>query len=420
MNKVVIVGAGFGGLKLARLLRNNPHFEVYLIDRQNHHQFQPLFYQVATAGLDASNISFPLRKIFQESNNIKIRMAEVLSIDTENQQVIISDDEPISYNTLVIASGATTNFFGNQLMAAHALGMKSTLDAINIRNRIIQNFEQAILENTSEDQVRYMNICIVGGGPTGVELSGALAEMKKYILPKDYPELDFSKMKIYLFEGSETTLENMRPKSSSRSMKYLKNLGVTLMMNTKVTEYNGEVLKTNSGLEISSKCVIWAAGITGNIPSGFSQDLISRGNRLLVNEFCQVKGFRNIYAIGDIACMISEDYPRGHPQVAPVAVQQAEIVGKNLIALTKKSFTWEAFDYLDKGSMATVGRNLAVVDMPILKWSIGGFVAWMIWMLLHLFLLIGVKNKLFVFLNWVNNYFTYDQSLRLIFPKRNQ
>jgi NADH:ubiquinone reductase (H+-translocating) len=418
MKRVVILGAGFGGLKLARALSNNLHYEVYLLDKANHHQFQPLFYQVATAGIDASNISFPLRKVFQDVKNVHIRLCEVQTIDTIKQLVHTDDDQPIKYDILVVATGAGTNFFGNEMMEQHALGMKSTLDAINIRNQLLQNFENATNANTDEEQQAFLNVCIVGGGPTGVELSGAIAEMKKYILPKDFPELDFKKMNIYIFEGSATTLENMNTPSSERSMRYLKNLGVTLKMNTKVSEFDGDVLKTLSGDVIPTKNVIWAAGIKGNVPGGLKQELVTRGNRILVDEYCRVQGFNNIYAIGDVACMVNEDLPRGHPQVAPVAVQQANMVARNLKESTKKHYTWEAFEYFDKGSMATVGRNLAVVDMPFGKISLGGFIAWLIWMFLHLFLILGVKNKLFIFINWFYNYFTYDQSLRLLFPKK--
>lgn len=420
MKRVVILGAGFGGMKLARALSNNENFEIILIDKANHHQFQPLFYQVATAGIDASNISFPLRKIFQDVKNVRVRLCDVQSVDAKAKLVHTDDDQPIPYDILVVATGAGTNFFGNEGMEKNALGMKSTLDAINIRNQLLQNFENATNANSVAEQQPYLNICIVGGGPTGVELSGAIAEMKKYILPKDFPEIDFKKMNIYLFEGSTTTLENMREKSSARSMQYLKNLGVELKMNTKVSEYDGETLKTLQGDSIPTKNVIWAAGIKGNLPLGFSADIVARGNRLKVDEFCRVLGFDDIYAIGDIACMITEETPRGHPQVAPVATQQASLVARNLLASTKSFYDWKPFTYFDKGSMATVGRNLAVVDLPFPKWSIGGFIAWLIWMFLHLFLILGVKNKVFIFINWVYNYFTYDQSLRLLFPKKKE
>ncbi len=416
--KLVIIGAGFGGLRLARKLRNKAGFDITLIDKVNHHQFQPLFYQVATAGLDASNISFPLRKIFQKSKNVKIRLGEVLQIvATENKLVTNFGD--VFYDKLVIATGADTNFFNNTQIAAHALPMKSTIEALNLRYKILQNFEKATELQGISPIDGFMNVCIVGGGATGVELSGAIAEMKKFVLYKDFPELDFSKMNIYLFEGSAKTLEMMQPKSSDRSMQYLQKLGVTLKINTKVVSYDGETLVTNFDEQIKTKLVIWAAGIKGNVPQGIDPNLIARGNRIKVDRQCKVLDNENIFAIGDVAYMKEPAYENGHPQVAPVATQMADMVADNLYRLEMKSgaSNFLEFVYNDKGSMATVGRNLAVVDMPKPKISLGGFIAWAVWMFLHLMLIVGVKNRLFVFTNWLYNYFTYDQSLRLIFKK---
>ena len=416
--KLVIIGAGFGGLQLARKLRNKAGFDITLIDKVNHHQFQPLFYQVATAGLDASNISFPLRKIFHKSKNIKIRLGEVKQIlAAENK--LVTDFGDVYFDKLVIATGADTNFFNNTQIAAHALPMKSTIEALNLRYKILQNFEKATELQGSESIEGYLNVCIVGGGATGVELSGAIAEMKKFVLHKDFPELDFSKMNIYLFEGTAKTLEMMQPKSSDRSMKYLQKLGVTLKTNTKVISYNGDKLVTNFNEEINTKLVIWAAGIKGNIPEGIDATLIARGNRIKVNRQCKVIDSASVYAIGDVAYMQTLGYANGHPQVAPVATQMADMLAKNLYREEMKSgaANFLEFVYHDKGSMATVGRNLAVVDLPKPKISLGGFIAWAIWMFLHLMLILGVKNRLFVFANWLYNYFTYDQSLRLIFKK---
>ena len=416
--KLVIIGAGFGGLQLARKLRNKAGFDITLIDKVNHHQFQPLFYQVATAGLDASNISFPLRKIFHKSKNIKIRLGEVKQIlATENK--LVTDFGDVYFDKLVIATGADTNFFNNTQIAAHALPMKSTIEALNLRYKILQNFEKATELQGSESIEGYLNVCIVGGGATGVELSGAIAEMKKFVLYKDFPELDFSKMNIYLFEGTAKTLEMMQPKSSDRSMKYLQKLGVTLKKNTKVISYNGDKLVTNFNEEINTKLVIWAAGIKGNIPEGIDATLIARGNRIKVDRQCKVIDSASVYAIGDVAYMQTLGYANGHPQVAPVATQMADMLAKNLYREEMKSgaANFLEFVYHDKGSMATVGRNLAVVDLPKSKISLGGFIAWAIWMFLHLMLILGVKNRLFVFANWLYNYFTYDQSLRLIFKK---
>ena len=413
--KLVIIGGGFGGLQLARKLKDRAGFEITLVDKFNYHQFQPLFYQVATAGLDASNISFPLRKVFQHSNNMHIRMAKVLEIvPAENK--VITDSANIDYDILVLATGATTNFFGNERIASNAFPMKSTTEALEIRHRMLQNFEEALIAPTKEEQVKLMTIVIVGGGPTGVELSGAIAEMKKYVLPKDYPELDFSLMKIYLLEGGSEVLENMSDIASTKSLKYLVDLGVTVLLKTRLTDYDGQTVVLNTGQQIEASTVIWAAGIMGNLPGGFNPDLVVRGNRLKVDRHNRVQGFENIYAVGDIASMETPLYPHGHPQVASVAIQQAKLLADNLIKIDRRSaHEVEEFEYYDKGSMATVGRNLAVVDLPHPKLHFAGFFAWLIWMFLHLMLILGVKNRLFVFTNWVYNYFTHDQSLRLIF-----
>ncbi|MBI3140074.1 MAG: NAD(P)/FAD-dependent oxidoreductase [Sphingobacteriales bacterium] len=414
--KVVIAGAGFGGLRLARLLHNKPGFEVLLLDRFNYHQFQPLFYQVATAGLDASNISFPLRKVFQKSRNVRIRLAELKEVVPAENKIITSDEE-IGYDVLVLATGADTNFFGNTGLAQHAFPMKSTVEALQIRHRLLQLFEQAHRIKEETELQRVMNIVVVGGGPTGVEVSGALAEMKKYVLPKDYPELDFSRMNIYLLEGSSKTLSAMREQSSERSRTYLERLGVKLMTNTLVKNYDGRDVELNDGARIPTATVIWAAGIKGNIPNGIDKSLIARGNRIKTDRYCRVLGSDNIYAIGDLAYMETPAYPNGHPQVAPTAMQQAGMLAANLRLIERKSSPDRLlqFEYHDKGSMATVGRNLAVVDLPKPHWSFGGFFAWMIWMGLHLMLILGVKNRFFVFMNWLYNYITYDQNLRLIF-----
>lgn len=419
--KVVIAGAGFGGLRLARQLNNKPGFEVILLDRFNYHQFQPLFYQVATAGLDASNISFPLRKVFQKSRNVKIRLAELKEvIPAENR--IITDTEEITYDVLVLATGADTNFFGNTQLAAHAFPMKSTVEALQIRHRLLQLFEGAHTIADPEQLQQLMNIVVVGGGPTGVEVSGALAEMKRYVLPKDYPELDFSKMNIYLLEGGDKTLSAMSEKSSARSARYLDKLGVKLLTNTLVKDYDGQKVTLQNGDTIPAATVIWAAGIKGNIPGGIDKSLITRGNRIKTDRHCLVQGTTNIYALGDLAWMETPKYPNGHPQVAPAAIQMADLLAHNLRLMEKKADPdrMYEFEYRDKGSMATVGRNLAVVDVPKPKLRLGGFLAWLIWMGLHLMLILGVKNRFFVFSNWLYNYITYDQNLRLIFKEFNR
>jgi len=419
--KVVIVGAGFGGLRLARKLNNKPGFEIILIDRVNYHQFQPLFYQVATAGLDASNISFPLRKVFQKSRNVRIRLAELKQVMPE-QNKIITDAEEIFYDVLVLATGADTNFFGNEKLSGHAFPMKSTVEALQLRYRLLQNFEKAHTITDKQELQRLMNTVVVGGGPTGVELSGALAEMKKYVLPRDFPELDFSKMNIYLLEGTGKTLGGMSEKSSAQSAKYLEKLGVKLMTDTLVKDYDGQQVLLGNGDTIPAATVIWAAGIKGNIPNGIDKTIIVRGNRIKTNRYCMIEGHENVYAIGDLAYMETPKYPNGHPQVAPVAMQQADLIANNLKLIERKSRPENQyeFEYRDKGSMATVGRNLAVVDIPKPKLHFGGFFAWMIWMGLHLMLILGVKNRFFVFCNWLYNYITYDQNLRLIFKEFNK
>ena len=414
--KLLIIGGGFGGLRLARKLSNKPGFEIVLLDRFNYHQFQPLFYQVATAGLDASNISFPLRKVFQKSKNIQFRMAEVKQI-VSGQNKVVTDIGEFEYDVLVIATGADTNFFGNKNMTDYAFPMKSTVEAIQLRHRLIHNFEDALNAKTEAELQKLMTIVVVGGGPTGVELSGAIADMKRYQLPKDYPELDFKKMKIYLLEGSAKTLGTMSEKSSEESLRYLNKLGVTVLTNTILKDFDGQNAILQNGESISTTLVIWAAGIKGNVPAGISKEMVAKGNRIMVDRRCLVEGFTNIYSIGDVAYMQEPAWQNGHPQVAPVAMQQADILATNLRRIEMKSGEeqMQEFVYKDSGSMATVGRNLAVVDMPKPKLHFGGFFAWMIWMGLHLMLILGVKNRFFVFTNWLYNYFTYDQNLRLIF-----
>lgn len=410
---VVIIGGGFGGLKLARKLSKNKNFDITLIDRFNFHQFQPLFYQVATAGLDASNISFPLRKVFQKERNIHFRMAAVKSIDVV-QKKIISDEEIFSYDILVLATGADTNFFGNEELQSHAYPMKSTVEALQIKYKLLKNIEDALYAKDERQLQSLMTIVIVGGGPTGVEMSGAIADMRRFVFPKDYPELDFSKMKIYLLEGSPRTLAAMSEKSSHDSFEYLNKLNVIVKTGTVVRNYDGATVTMQNGETIESSMVIWAAGIKGNVPEGIDKSIIVRGNRITVDRYNKVKGTENIYAIGDVAYMETEKYPHGHPQVASVAIAQGSWLAENLIKMGK-NIPIKEFEYHDKGSLATVGRNLAVVDIPKPRLHLKGFFAWLFWMVLHLYLLLGVKNRMAVFFNWMYNYITYDQNLRLIF-----
>jgi len=416
--KIIIVGGGFAGLKLARSLNNKPGFSIMLIDRFNYHQFQPLFYQVATAALDPSNISFPLRKAFHKSKNVRVRIAELKSIDIPGQK-IETDIGPMEYDVLVLANGADTNFFGNANIIKLAFPMKSTVEALQLKNRLIQNYEDALNAKSAEERQNLMNIVVVGGGPTGVEVSGALAEMRHYVLPADYPELDFAQMKIYLLEGSPRTLGAMSEDSSRQSRQYLERLGVVVRTETVVSDYDGKDVILNSGEKIPSATLIWAAGIKGNVPAGIDPSLIAKGNRIKVDRFHKVNGMTNIYAIGDVSVMETPLYPHGHPQLANVAISQGRHLADNL-RLESKGKAPTEYEYHDKGSLATVGRHLAVADLTKPKIHLAGFFAWYVWMSVHLFLILGVQNRLQVFINWIYKYFTYDQSLRLLFKVFNR
>lgn len=415
-NRIVILGAGFAGLQLAKQL-SNTSYDITLIDRYNYHQFQPLFYQVATARLEPSSISFPLRKIFQRKKNIHIRIGEVKEIaHTEHKVITTTGDYPYDY--LVIATGCTTNFFGNEEIAAKAFPMKSTTEAMALRNRILMNFEDA-LHASGDELDAIMNIVVVGGGPTGVELSGALAEMKKNVLPKDYPDMDFSHLKVYLLEGSPVTLGPMSKASQQKSQQYLEQLGVQVLTGAVVERYDGETVQLKDGRAIKTRNLIWAAGVAGNVPGGLPKEIVQRGNRLKVDRYNKVEGFSDIYALGDIAYMETPKYAKGHPQVANVAINQAKLLGKNLKAALHSSNSWKEFEYKDPGSMATVGKRKAVVDLP--SFSFQGRLAWFTWMFLHLMLILSVRNKLFIFINWAISYFTNDTTLRLILlPTRKQ
>ena len=412
--KVIIVGGGFAGLKLARRLAKQADIQVLLIDKNNYHQFQPLFYQVATAGLDASNISFPLRKIFQKTANIHFRLTSLIGIKSAEHK-IVTDIGEFEYDVLVIATGADTNFFGNEMIRNASFAMKTTAEALRLRHHIIENFEHALIAKDNDELQRRMTVVVVGGGPTGVELSGAIAEMRKYILPRDYPELDFSMMKIYLIEGSPKTLGVMSKQSSDHSCKYLNKLGVIVKTNSVVKNYDGVTVTLSTGETIGSNTVIWAAGVKGNVPGGIDPSLIVKGNRIKVDRYNKVLGLENIYAIGDVAYMETPKYPHGHPQLANVAINQAKNLAINLRhQVNGNKHLQSEFEYHDKGTMATVGRNLAVVDIPKPRLHFGGWIAWLIWMGLHLMLILGVKNKLQIFINWLYKYFTYDQNLRLL------
>lgn len=409
---VTVIGGGFAGIQLVRQL-DERLFNVLLIDKINHHQFQPLFYQVATSQLEPSSISFPLRNVFKGKKNLQIRLTEVVTIN-ESTNTITTTIGDFQYDYLVIAIGCKTNFFGNQEIEKNAFTLKTTYDAITIRNHILQTFENIISadENIKES---LLNLVIVGAGPTGVELAGAFAEIRKNILPKDYPGIDFSKFKIILIEGSKNTLNSMSENAKIASRKYLDEMGVIIRTETIVAHYDGKVLTLKNGDIIKTKTVIWAAGVTGNTILGLSESYYGNSNRLKVNGLNQVIGSQNIFAIGDIAMMETIKYAKGHPQLANVAINQAKNLAENLKLIFRNKDT-KNFEYNDLGSMATIGRNKAVVDLPFFKFQ--GYFAWLIWMFLHLMLIVSVRNKLIIFINWAWAYFTKDTSLRLILKQK--
>lgn len=404
--KIIIIGGGFAGLQLAKTI-NNKKKKVLVLDRVNHHMFQPLFYQVACGRIEPSNISFPFRKIFQASRNTQFRLTEVKKIIPEQNKVITEDAE-FTYDKLVIATGCKTNFFGNKEMEKKAFGMKNTQEAISIRNHVLLTFEKLILEKSRSDDGNW-NIVIVGSGPTGVELAGAFAEMKKEILPRDYPYMNFNNLQIILVSSTEKPLAVMSDESQIKSEQYLKELGVNFLSEEVVTEYDGDRVHLKSGKSIPSNNVIWAAGVTGNVIDGFPAEKLVR-NRYIVDRYNRVKGYDNIFAVGDIAYMETPKYPQGHPQVANVAINQAKNLGRNF--LRSKDTPWIEYEYVDQGSMATIGKHRAVVDLPFIKFQ--GLFAWYFWMFLHLMLILSVRNKLAIFFNWMWSYFNKDSSLRLI------
>jgi NADH dehydrogenase len=409
-SRVVIIGGGFAGLALVNSLKNT-NAQLVLVDRNNFHQFQPLFYQVATSGLEPDSIVFPFRKQISSNRNTIFRYATVEQIDADQNRVL-TNKGVIEYDFLVIATGTKTNFFGLSDIENWGLGMKSIRDSLNIRHMMIQNLEQAAITCDEHEKEILTNFVIVGGGPAGVETAGALAEFKKYILPGDYPEYSSEIMQIYLLEASDQLLISMSDKASDKSLKYLKQLGVNVMLNEAVEHYDGSTISTNSGKKLYSKNLIWTAGVTGNFPEGIDKKSIAGGNRLMVDNTMRVKGYPNVFAIGDIAALLTENMPKGHPQVAQVAIQQGRFLGK---VIRNKMIGLEydqPFKYRDKGSMATIGKRRAVADLG--KFRFGGYSAWLLWSVVHLFSISGFRNKLMVALNWIWNYFTYDKGNRLI------
>ena len=412
--RVVIIGAGFAGLKLARKLMGSP-YQVLLLDKNNYHQFQPLFYQVATSGLEPSAISFPLRKVFHDSKNIIFRMAEAELIDQEANRLYTSVGY-IDYDYLILAMGADTNYFGLENIEKYSTPMKTVSEALFIRNKIISNYETAINIGEEEKRKSIMNVVIVGGGPTGVELAGAVAELRNNVFPKDYPELNFKNMKVVLIEAGQSLLSSMSEEAKSKSKQYLENLGVEVLVDTQVLDYDGEKVTLKGREAIETKTLLWAAGIKPNGINGVREAQTIPNGRLIVDEFNQLEGSGNIYALGDICIYATDKNPRGLPQVAQVALQQADNLANNLLGELKNK-QWKSFRYKDLGSMATIGRKLAVVDLPFIKFQ--GLLAWMTWLFVHLMAILGVKNKLFIFLNWSWNYLAFDPSLRLLIrPKQ--
>ncbi len=407
--RIVIIGAGFGGLSLARKI-NKKEYQVVLIDKNNYHQFQPLFYQVATAGLEPSAVSFPLRKVFEADKDIHIRIADVRSMD-EQEKVIETSIGNIKYDYLVLAMGTTNNFFGNKNIEALSIPMKSVTEAIALRNTLLENFEKSVLADSDDEREGLLNLVVVGGGPTGTEIAGTLAEMRQYILPKDYPQMNFDRMKIYLVEGMPTVLNGMSEVSQRVALNYLKDLKIELILGTFVKDYDGRQALLSNGNIIRTDNLIWAAGVIGNTIKGLPETALDKGNRILVNEYLQVIGSENIFVAGDMAMMKDATYTKGHPQLAAVASQQGSLLAKNFNRMAAMKLP-EKFVYFNKGNMATVGRNKAVVDLPFMHFQ--GFFAWLTWMFVHLILSLGVKNKIFIIINWFWNYVTYNPSLRLI------
>ncbi|GGC29088.1 NADH dehydrogenase [Parapedobacter defluvii] len=410
--RVVIIGGGFGGIEVAKALKNK-EVEVMLLDRNNHHTFQPLLYQVATGTLDAPSIAFPLRKMFRKQENFTFRIADVRGIDALNK-TLDTDIGSISYDYLIVATGATTNFFGNSDIAYYAMPMKSVKEAVNIRSFLLQNIEESLLKTDLEERAAYLNFVVVGGGPTGVELSGSIAEIRNHILAKDYPELKKEDMNVYLVEGLPKILANLSPQASEKAELYLKELGVKVLLNVQVTGYDGDIITFADGSRIKTKTVLWSAGVMGQFPDGISPDIVIRGNRIRIDEECRVIGMKDIFAIGDVAAMITDELPRGHPGVAPVAQQQGRFLAKNIVRMLNGQPT-EKFKYFDKGSMATIGRNKAVVDIGKIRFQ--GFFAWWVWMFVHLMSLVGFRNRVVTFINWAINYLTFNAGIRLIIHK---
>ncbi|SHF42103.1 NADH dehydrogenase [Salegentibacter echinorum] len=407
--RVVIIGGGFAGLALVEKLKNK-NVQVIIFDKNNFHQFQPLFYQVATSALEPDSIVFPFRKQINGYKNVLFRLAEVQEIHPSSN-VITTNKGKVHYDYLVMATGTITNFFGMDKVESHSLGMKDIRDSLNIRHMMLQNLEQAAITCDDKERDALTNFVIVGGGPAGVEMAGALAEFCKYILPKDYPEYPSSIMNIYLIEAGDELLNTMSDKASSKTLKYLEGLKVNVQLNEAVSNYDGNEVTTNSGKTILAKNLIWTAGVKGQFPKGVDKKHVVKGNRIKTDSNLKVEGYKNIFAIGDIAALISKDTPNGHPQVAQAAIQQGKYLGDSILSIIENKSV-KPFKYKDKGSLATVGKRKAVADLGKLKFA--GYFAWLLWSIVHLMSISGFRNKLMVGFNWVVSYFSYEKSNRLI------
>lgn len=409
--RVIIVGGGFGGLRLANELKKSD-MQVVLIDKNNFHQFPPLIYQVATAGMEASSISFPFRKIFRDRDDFYFRMAEVRAVFPE-KKIIQTSIGKVEYDYLVFAAGTTTNFFGNSNIAEEAMPMKTVSEAMGLRNALLSNLERALTCATEQERQELLNVVIVGGGATGVEIAGAISQMKRYVLPYDYPDMDASQMNIYLIEAGDRLLAGMSPESSNKAKTFLESMGVKVCFGKMVTDYRDRKVIMKDGTEIPTRTFIWVSGVRANVITGMDGDALGRGQRIKVDEFNRVNGFDDVFAIGDQCLQTTDpDYPNGHPQLAQVAIQQAKNLAKNLRKIKDGGTNLTPFRYNNLGSMATVGRNKAVVDIG--KIHSQGFIAWVLWLVVHLRSILGIRNKLMVFLNWIWNYVTYDDSIRMI------
>lgn len=413
--KVIIIGGGFGGIQLAKKLKDK-EMEVLMLDRHNYHTFQPLLYQVATGGLEPDSIAFPLRKVFKHQKNFNFRVADVKQIlPTENK--VITDIGDYEYDYLVMATGSETNFFGQKEIEHFSMPMKTVPEALNLRSLILQNLEEALMEKDPIKKEALMTFVAVGGGPTGVETAGALAELKNHVLVNDYPELDINKMKIYLIENDDRILSPFSQEASTKAKEFLENMGVKVLVGTRVNHYDGDKVTYNTSEIIHTKGVIWSAGVKGALIPGLEKAELARGGRLKTTNYNLVNGYDNIFAIGDLAYMETEDFPNGHPGVAQVAIQQGQQLAYNLLRIINQEKA-HPFDYFDKGSMATIGRNKAVVDLKY--WKFQGFFAWLTWMFIHLLFLVGFRNKLVTLMNWIVNYFSYDRGTRVIIRKFNR